>query len=705
MKLSTSTLALLCTLSSLPSETPTSADAQTQVFSTSTLFTPSGGSYGFTRSSVPTTTTTTTTPFSNLNTATTAQFVPVSSASFPSSTSTVYYTTSVPSTMTMETQNSVLRGLSTASSQLSSSFSSSPPLATSTFSSPTTTAYPYSSSSSLSFSSTPPPSSPSSHYMPSVNAYTPATTSSGTLYDSWVSASQGDSADMFDPKVFRNWHLEINPYYLSILDSDPTAEEWVPCTVTADYGTPQAETFENAGCRYKGSVGSLRLCMSETTNTFDVNICRKLSIKVDTNKFVPDDQMRVTKKGEYKKDKQRIYGQKTLLFNGAPMDWSMMSERLMYTIMGHVGITAPRCVHSKVFLNGKFHGVFVMPEAVDDRFTKNRFKEDANKGEGALFKETWLNDPSLDFKKKQVDGDVEEHEWMRSLVNLIETASDSQASAIMSTYFDVDQLVSAIAFNTIIMMTDDWRQRHNFYWYLRQDDTGAKKLVYIPWDYDRINDEAAPRRGASGTAGPWYQTLRPTHFKCSQKPTTVWEKAQAQCAGMGEAFCAKMRTIYEQLPVDIDIPVQCDRITHMMSIALKDKVAARVLDMIRTFTPELVEAYVTGFSNQIEEALKRDPDGPVKSYWEPEKRELVNWVKKHRQQAINMARQGYTVQNFNRGGYEPGMFGGKFIPASEMGGAAALKNSISSSQKPLVTTGFRQGGGVAVQTSFGNRFG
>lgn len=70
-----------------------------------------------------------------------------------------------------------------------------------------------------------------------------------------------------------------------------------------------------------------------------------------------------------------------------------------------------------------------------------------------------------------------------------------------------------------------------------------------------------------------------------------------------------------------------------------------------------------------------------------------------------MARQGYTVQNFNRGGYEPGMFGGKFIPASEMGGAAALKNSISSSQKPLVTTGFRQGGGVAVQTSFGNRFG
>lgn len=505
-------------------------------------------------------------------------------------------------------------------------------------------------------------------------------TFSNIIEDDWISASTGDQDDFFsydeaNPAKLRKFNFEISAANLARINQNPTDEEWVPCTITTDYHTEQAEVYDSAGCRYKGSVGSLRLCMNENTKKFDPDICRKLSFKVDTNKFLPDE-------ADGSSPKRDIYGMKTLLFNGAPNDWSLMSERVSYSMMNELGMTAPRSIHSRLYLNGAHAGVYVMPEEVDQRFTRDRFKKDNNKGRGALYKEAWLNDVNLDFKKKQKDGAEDESAFMRSLVGLIEQAPTSQAEMILSQYFDIDNFVNAIAFNEIVLMTDDWRMRHNFLWYVRDDDEG-KKLVYIPWDYDRVNDAAAYSRGATGIQGPWYQVLPPHSFKCTKRIQSIQEKALAICMGDTQAYCEKMEEIYSELPDDINIPVQCDQMTHLMAAALKERISQRVLEMTETFTVTRVQELIESFSNHIRYALKKDPDGPVESYWNKEKSELIDWFRQRRNEAIERANEGFKAYEPSVGSnYTPGQFGGKFTPINNN----KVSSGSSSSSSPMMTT-------------------
>ena len=100
----------------------------------------------------------------------------------------------------------------------------------------------------------------------------------------------------------RSYNLVISPSNLAKLDADPTKEKYVECALETEYGTPDAITWFGAGCRYKGSVGSLRVCVDEKTKQ-QTGACRKLSIKVDSDKFS-------------KTGKQKIMGMKKFLFHG-----------------------------------------------------------------------------------------------------------------------------------------------------------------------------------------------------------------------------------------------------------------------------------------------------------------------------------------------------------------------------------------------------
>lgn len=100
-------------------------------------------------------------------------------------------------------------------------------------------------------------------------------------------------------------------------------------------------------------------------------------------------------------------------------------------------------------------------------------------------------------------------------------ATDEDAVGLMETYFDTESIVNVIAMNAVLGMTDDWRWRHNFWWYVR--DTSApqgpavKKLVMLPWDYDRTNDESWMDRVKQG---PWWELWNPLDPRCTNNQTT-----------------------------------------------------------------------------------------------------------------------------------------------------------------------------------------
>ena len=108
-----------------------------------------------------------------------------------------------------------------------------------------------------------------------------------TTYNNVDADKKGDKGirALYDQGSFRSFNIEMPLNNKNLMDQDPTQELKVHCRITLDYNTPQAKTFGDfgVGCGYKGSVGSLRVCLDE--NKQDNHICRKLSYRVDARAF------------------------------------------------------------------------------------------------------------------------------------------------------------------------------------------------------------------------------------------------------------------------------------------------------------------------------------------------------------------------------------------------------------------------------------
>jgi hypothetical protein len=175
-------------------------------------------------------------------------------------------------------------------------------------------------------------------------------------------------------------------------------------------------------------------------------------------------------------------------------------------------------------------------------------------------------------------------------------------------YFDVQSFIDLTAFNTAIGATDDWRQRHNFYLYVREDTFG-KKLVWIPWDYDRLYDEGSDTRGAL-KGKPWWDISGTANsFVCNQPTKTAQEQANAM--GGTAARMAWNKDIFDQFPLDINVPVTCDKLTQLMVNALAPRVRQRTREIAGQISLTRVRALWGAWNAQIQTALSRDPSGPA----------------------------------------------------------------------------------------------
>lgn len=406
---------------------------------------------------------------------------------------------------------------------------------------------------------------------------------------------------LYDQSAFRSFNMEIPATNKLLMDQDPAAEMKVHCRLTTDYNTPEARTFSDfgVGCAYKGSVGSLRVCIDE--NKQDNHICRKLSFRADARAF---------KQPNY--TAPLFHGASTLLFGGMPVDLSMMSERTAFSLMNSLGMTASLSTHAKLFINGKYMGLFSFVQDVDREFTKMHFDKDGNKGKGELKKELWFNPLHLDpnirgtFDPSRNDDDM----FLENVRDALNAAQLNEYSAgqFFDTYFDVDSLVNLTAFNTVIGATDDWRQRHNFYVYFRKPKR-ATKLFFIPWDYDRLYDAGSETRGALKGKPWWDIAATGTQLACNQLIRTSQE--QAESMGGSPAKIAWNKDILDQFPPDINVPVTCDKFTQLMAVALGTQIRQRTREFASQISIPQLRSMWSVWNAQIATALSKDPAGPT----------------------------------------------------------------------------------------------
>lgn len=285
-----------------------------------------------------------------------------------------------------------------------------------------------------------------------------------------------DSDYIFDQEKLPSFELLIPQENLDQINADPAAEEYVEGSLVFE-----GDTISPVGIRYKGSIGAFVSCVSGNNwaEPSGYKTCTKLSMKVKIN-------------WEGREDK--FYGLNKLQFHSMNQDDSQMRERLGYWLFREMGVPAPRCVHTRLTINGEYSGLYALVEQIDGRFTRYNFDD----GEGNLYKEVWPlhqnGNPHPDGKYfgglKTNEDESPSIDIIRDFAQNVADAEPQELKEVIEAGMDINEALSYAVVDRTIRHDDGpfhWYcsgndcSSHNFYWY---EEPNNKKLHLITWDLD-----------------------------------------------------------------------------------------------------------------------------------------------------------------------------------------------------------------------------
>jgi len=284
-----------------------------------------------------------------------------------------------------------------------------------------------------------------------------------------------ESAAFFNDKEVHELDLRVSTDDLALIDSDPSAEQYVNADMQLD-----GESVGTVGLRYKGSAGAfLAPCTAATLPGERARGAKvgKCSMKLDFDRVKAD---------------LRVHGLKKLNLHAMGRDPSMLREQLGYSLFREMGVATPRTTYMRVVINGQLEGLFLGVEQIDGRFTRARFSEG---GKGNVYKEIWPN--TWDPVRLRAALETNEDDDATSVLSMMGFAAavdlDPQAAR---RWLDRDYMLSFIAVDRMILNDDGafrWYcytfrgldfglgSNHNFFWY---ESPVSTRMWLIPWDLD-----------------------------------------------------------------------------------------------------------------------------------------------------------------------------------------------------------------------------
>lgn len=203
----------------------------------------------------------------------------------------------------------------------------------------------------------------------------------------------------------------------------------------------------------------------------------KPGLKLDFNQFASN--------GEF-------LGLKSLVLDNLTQDQTMMKERLSMQMFRRMGIPAPRVVHTKLFVNNVYAGLYTIVEPVDKGFLKRNLGEDG----GYLYDYEWvshyqfedLGDDASNYTPYPFELQTNESNPNPApLVNMIRTinnAPDAEFLNALSKHLDPAAFLKYLAVEAYLAESDgivgDWGM-NNFYLY---GHANSERFTFIPWDKD-----------------------------------------------------------------------------------------------------------------------------------------------------------------------------------------------------------------------------
>jgi spore coat protein CotH len=324
--------------------------------------------------------------------------------------------------------------------------------------------------------------------------------------------------------LFRENHLPILEIdlptgALNYINSDPSAEIYVEGSLTYN-----GETISPIGIRYKGSVGAFvgGLSGEDWLNPSGRKTATKLSMKF---------------KIDWKGYHSTFYNLKTLQLHSMNLDNSQMHDRLGYWLFRKMGVPAPRCIHTKLYINGEYNGLFSLVEQIDEQFTEYHFSD----GSGNLYKEVWplKSDNSIQSDRNFYQGLVTNKIQgtnigiIKSFAENILNADDSEIQTVIDHHMDLNKTIALAVVDRAIRNDDgpfhwycDWGScdPHNFFWY---ENPTTNKVHLIPWDLDNAFENIISNSNpVTAIADSWGDTTN----NCQNFEYGDWQLTQKSAA-------------------------------------------------------------------------------------------------------------------------------------------------------------------------------
>ena len=280
-----------------------------------------------------------------------------------------------------------------------------------------------------------------------------------------TAATAQEMSEFFDDSVVHDLRITINSRDWDALKENfreniyyPVMFEWRDTTV------------RNAGIRSRG--------LGSRSGT-------KPGLRVDIDRYAPD---------------QTFAGLKSFVLDNLVQDASMLKERLSMALFRRLGLPAPRETHARLFVNGRFVGLYAIVETIDKGFLGRSFGEDSEgrvENDGYLFEYDYTREyrfeylgSNLDeykiFEPKTNESRAAMQIWgpIEDMIQTINEAPDSTFATDASAFLDLGLFAKHLAIETFIAEDDGilgYAGVNNFYMYRFENSTRSQ---FLPWDKD-----------------------------------------------------------------------------------------------------------------------------------------------------------------------------------------------------------------------------
>jgi spore coat protein H len=273
--------------------------------------------------------------------------------------------------------------------------------------------------------------------------------------------------DFFNPHVLQRVDLWMNESDWNKLKANFQENTYYPADMTWS-----GITVHNVGIRSRG-LGSRR--------------SQKPGLRVDFDRYAAG---------------QQFLGLKSFVLDNLSQDFSGIKETVAMSFFTRLGIPAPRETHTRLYVNGRYSGLYGLVESVDKTMIGRVFGSIGSdiQNDGYLFEYNYVLDspwrfeylgPTLEPYKLRFDittneshGDVRIWGPIEELVRFVNDTPSSSFEQTINPRLGLAAFVRYIAAQNFIAQDDGFNGyagMNNFYFYRLENSTNH---VFIAWDED-----------------------------------------------------------------------------------------------------------------------------------------------------------------------------------------------------------------------------